>query len=312
MQDSTCGDNMRTGIRRYTSRFVVRNWRDTGMYDTLVDSNLLAMHLGEPRWVICDCRFSLTTPDAGAAAYRANHIPGAVYFHLDHDLAGPVTPHSGRHPLPDAEQFAATLGRVGVTHGVQIVAYDDMHGAFAARLWWLARWLGHREVAVLDGGWQAWIAGGKPVSMESSTPVPQQFMPQRDDTRWVGNREAADTASGRRTGKLFDARAADRFRGENETLDPVAGHVPGAVNLPFAGNIDNTGHFQSPASLRRRFESALGGTSPEQAISMCGSGVTACHNLLAMEQAGLHGARLYAGSWSEWIRDPTRPIVAGV
>lgn len=278
------------------------------MYDTLITSELLAAHIGEPGWVICDCRFVLSSPDAGRAAYRESHIPGAMYFHLDHDLAGPVTPVSGRHPLPDAGQLAAVFGRAGITEGVQVVAYDDVNGAIAARLWWLARWLGHPHVAVLEGGWQSWVANGHQVTADIAVPVPQNFMARRDDTMWVSSAEVLETVMGRLPGRVLDARAHDRFQGRNETLDPVAGHVPGAVNVPFAGNLEPTGRFKRPTELRQRIEQALNGSPPERAICMCGSGVTACHNLLAMEVAGMRGARLYPGSWSEWIRDPLRPV----
>lgn len=278
------------------------------MYDTLITPELLAGHIGEPGWVICDCRFVLSSPDAGRAAYRENHIPGAVYFHLDHDLAGPVTPVSGRHPLPDAGQLAAAFGRAGITEGVQVVAYDDVNGAIAARLWWLARWLGHPHVAVLEGGWQSWVAGGYQVTADIAAPVPQNFVVRCNDAMWVSSAEVLATATGRQPGTVLDARAADRFKGRNESLDPVAGHVPGAVSLPFAGNLDSTGRFKRPTELRQRIEQSLNGSPPERAICMCGSGVTACHNLLAMEVAGMRGARLYPGSWSEWIRDPLRPV----
>jgi thiosulfate/3-mercaptopyruvate sulfurtransferase len=282
------------------------------MYDTLVGTELLADHIGDPDWVICDCRFMLTAPEAGRIAYQESHIPGAVYFHLDRDLAGPVTPSSGRHPLPAVEQLSALFGRAGISAGKQIVAYDDANGAIAARLWWLARWLGHRQVAVLDGGWQAWKAEGRLTTADVSRPAAQHFIPQRDDTVWVNSRDVLDTVTGLKAGRVLDARAPDRFQGKNESLDPVAGHIPGAVNLPFADNVETTGHFKRPAELHERIEMVLEGTRPEQAICMCGSGVTACHNLLAMELAGFRGARLYAGSWSEWIRDPARPVVTGV
>lgn len=285
------------------------------MYDTLVDTDLLADHIGDPDWVICDCRFVLASlaasPDAGQAAYNEGHIPGSIYFHLDRDLAGPVTPTSGRHPLPDSARLAATFGRAGITTGVQIVAYDDSNGAFAARLWWLARWLGHRQVAVLDGGWKKWLAEGRQVSDVLTRPLGQHFTPHRDDALWVDHRVVLEVISGQLPGRVFDARSADRFRGENETLDPVAGHVPSAVNLPFAENVDQSGRFIRPDALRSRFATALSGLAPDGAICMCGSGVTACHNLLAMEIAGLRGGRLYPGSWSEWIRDPARPVATG-
>ncbi|HET7650780.1 MAG TPA: sulfurtransferase [Gammaproteobacteria bacterium] len=285
------------------------------MYDTLVDTDLLADHIGDPDWVICDCRFVLAalpaSPEAGRAAYDKSHIPGAVYFHLDRDLAGPVTPASGRHPLPDPERLAATFGRAGITTGVQIVAYDDSNGAFAARLWWLARWLGHRQVAVLDGGWKKWLAEGLQTSDALTKPLAQRFTPYRNDALWVDHGSVLEVISGQQPGRVLDARSADRFRGENETLDPVAGHIPGAVNLPFAENVDPSGRFIRSDALRSRFATALNGVAPDGAICMCGSGVTACHNLLAMEVAGLKGGRLYPGSWSEWIRDPSRPVAIG-
>jgi thiosulfate/3-mercaptopyruvate sulfurtransferase len=281
------------------------------MYDTLINTELLAEHIGDPDWVICDCRFVLTMPEAGQTVYAESHIPGAVYFHLDRDLAGPVTPASGRHPLPAADQLAALLGRAGINANTQIVAYDDMNGAIAARLWWLARWLGHHRIAVLDGGWQAWLAEHRLVNADIVEPGPQHFVSHCDDTRWVTSHEVLAVVSGHKPGRILDARAADRFRGENESLDPVAGHVPGAVNLPFTENVETGGRFHNLAELRIRFEAVLGDTPSEQVICMCGSGVTACHNLLAMELAGLKGARLYAGSWSEWIRDTERPVIRG-
>ncbi|HET7922097.1 MAG TPA: sulfurtransferase [Gammaproteobacteria bacterium] len=281
------------------------------MFDTLIDTTVLAAHLDDPEWVICDCRFALNAPDAGEAEYRSSHIPGAVYLHLDRELAGPITADSGRHPLPDPEALAALFSRIGVRAGTQLLAYDASQGAFAARLWWLARWLGHRDVAVLDGGWQAWIAAGGPVNAGAVSPRPGAFHVQRNDALWLDAAGVLDLVADRRPGRLLDARAAERFQGRNETLDPVAGHIPGAVNLPYTGNVDNNGRFKSPEALRVRFGAGLSGLPPQQAVCMCGSGVTACHNLLAMEHAGLHGARLYAGSWSEWIRDPARPVATG-
>lgn len=280
-------------------------------YTTLVDAQTLADHL-DSGWCMFDCRFVLSDPQAGERVYRVGHIPGAHFLDLNRDLAGPVTPASGRHPLPDPQALAAKLAATGVNSDTQVVAYDDANGAFAARLWWLLRWLGHSQVAVLDGGWRAWVRAHRPVSRE--VPVAARagdFRAQPDHARWLSTGAVLERAhSG--TGRLFDARAPERFRGEVEPIDPVAGHVPGAANLPYAGNVSEQGYFKPPAVLRRRFESALGGVPASEAVCMCGSGVTACHNLLAMEVAGLKGARLYAGSWSEWIRDPSRPVARGV
>ncbi|HEY4210419.1 MAG TPA: sulfurtransferase [Steroidobacteraceae bacterium] len=264
---------------------------------------------------VVDCRFDLTRPQWGAEAYAAGHIPTAVYANLDLDLSSPVSAQSGRHPLPSPEALAATLGRLGIDLNTPVVAYDQGNGALAARLWWLARWVGHRQVAVLDGGFAAWQQEGLPVSAEPTVPATKHFDARPDSTKVVSTQAlskmlaAGDFQAGRL--RLVDARAADRFAGENETLDPVSGHVPGARNHPFAGNVDDRGRFLAAAQLRNRWRETLGTIPPSNLISMCGSGVTACHNLLALELAGLPGARLYAGSWSEWIRDPARAVATG-
>lgn len=279
------------------------------MYDTLVETETLAVHLVDPDWAIFDCRSVLGDPEAGPKAYAQGHIPGARYIHLERDLSGSVTPDTGRHPLPDPRALAETLGRAGVDGRVQLVAYDDAGGVYAARLWWLTRWLGHTRVAVLNGGWQRWLAETRPISRDSVRPAARQFdYKEAAGDVWLSTADVLEMVRGRKRGVLLDARAPVRYRGEQEPIDPVAGHVPGAVNLPHAGNVSEDGRFMNPAALRQRFEAALGGLRPDQAVCMCGSGVTACHNLLAMEVAGLKGARLYAGSWSEWIRDPTRPV----
>ncbi len=265
--------------------------------------------------VIVDCRFELARPEWGAQTYAHSHIPGAVYAHLDRDLSGPVGPHTGRHPLPSLEKLAATLGRWGIDQRTQVIAYDQGNGAYAARLWWLLRWAGHRKVAVLNGGFAAWERASLPVSAEPSAREPRNFVPRSSRVGLVNVAElerlvASDALSSGRA-VLVDARGADRFAGENETIDPIAGHIPGARNLPFTGNVDAQGRFLAAETLRHRWLQTLGTTPAQEVIAMCGSGVTACHNLLAMEIAGLGGARLYAGSWSEWIRDPARPLARG-
>jgi thiosulfate/3-mercaptopyruvate sulfurtransferase len=279
------------------------------MFDTLIETEVLAAHRGDPNWVVFDCRSVLTDTDAGPRAYAAGHIPGARYLHLEHDLSGPITPQTGRHPLPEPEALAAKFGRAGVGKDTQVVAYDDSGGAYAARLWWLLRWLHHPQVAVLNGGWQQWQKEGHAVETQVREPVPQRFPYQGPDRGlWLSTDQVLQMVHGQRKGLLLDARGPTRFRGEEESIDPVAGHVPGAKNLPFADNLAADGRFNAPAVLRHRFEEVLGGHRPEQAVLMCGSGVTACHDLLAMELAGMKEAKLYPGSWSEWIRDPARPV----
>lgn len=276
-------------------------------YRTLVDVPTLAAHIDDLDWVTVDCRFSLADTAAGHRAYAAGHIPGARYADLDRDLSGPVTPVTGRHPLPDPAALARRLGGWGIGAGVQVVAYDDTGGTLAARLWWLLRWLGHEQAAVLDGGLGAWKAAGHALTAAAPDPVARTFTGRPRAALEVGTlgvEQALDAGDY----VLVDARAAPRFRGEEEPLDPVAGHIPGAVNLPCEGNLDAGGHFRSPAELRQRFAAALGARSCTAVIHYCGSGVTACHNLLAMEHVGLGGSRLYPGSWSEWIRDPNRPV----
>jgi thiosulfate/3-mercaptopyruvate sulfurtransferase len=282
---------------------------------TLIEPPELAAHLEDPDWAIIDCRFDLARPDWGAQAFAAGHIPHALYAHLEHDLSAPRAPRSGRHPLPQVELLAATFARFGIDERVQVIAYDQGAGAFAARLWWLLRWLGHPQVAVLNGGLAAWERAGLPLSSTIEARAPRQFRAGPDAHRVVsGSEVAALVSSGTlaRAGQLLiDARSADRFAGENETIDPVAGHIPGARNHPYAGNLDASGRFLDAARLRQAWEATLRGASARQLIAMCGSGVTACHNLLALEVAGLRGARLFAGSWSEWITDPDHPVARG-
>lgn len=280
---------------------------------SLIEPAQLAQHLGDPGWAVLDCRFELTQPGWGASVYRQGHIPGALHADLETDLSGPVFAGSGRHPLPDPAVLAETFGRWGIDQSVQVVAYDQGAGAYAARLWWLLRSLGHQAVAVLDGGFAAWQHAGLALEVDFRPRAPRRFVPRQEPSGVVTTRELEQTLGeiARGAAVLVDARSAERFRGENETLDPVAGHVPGAVNHPFTTNLDASGRFLPAQELRSLWERRLGPLQPQQMIAMCGSGVTACHNLLAMDVAGLPGARLYAGSWSEWIRDPLRPVARG-
>jgi thiosulfate/3-mercaptopyruvate sulfurtransferase len=274
-------------------------------YETLIDTETLERHLHDPDWTIVDCRFSLGDATRGRADYEAAHVPGAVYAHLDDDLSGPVEPgRTGRHPLPDPAALATTLGRLGIGSGVQVVAYDDARGGIAVRLWWLLGWLGHDAVAVLDGGWPRWIAEGRPTRSGAETRHERGFDPRPRPERIASVDDVmAAGASPHRV--LVDARAGERYRGEHEPIDPVAGHIPGAVSVPWAGNVDEEGRFLKPAQLRSRYaDIARSGT--EDVICYCGSGVTANHDILAMVHAGLPRPRLYPGSWSEWLTDPTR------
>jgi thiosulfate/3-mercaptopyruvate sulfurtransferase len=285
------------------------------MYTTLIEPTELAPHLGDSEWAIIDCRFDLAKPEWGERAWAAGHIPHALYAHLDRDLSAPRTPLSGRHPLPPVTALAATFGRFGIDAGVQVIAYDQASAAYAARLWWLLRWLGHRGVAVLNGGLAAWERAGLPVSREADARTARHFSASPDASLLAAGAEVAAAldsgALSRGETLLVDARSAERFAGENETLDPVAGHIPGARNRPYAANQDAQGRFLGAAQLRGEWQNTLRGRPPAQVIAMCGSGVTACHNLLALEVAGLSGARLYAGSWSEWIRNPAHAVARG-
>jgi thiosulfate/3-mercaptopyruvate sulfurtransferase len=284
------------------------------MAATLITPAELAEHLEDPDWIAIDCRFELARPDWGEQAFAAGHIPHALYAHLDRDLSGPRTATSGRHPLPAAAALAATFSRFGIDAAVQVVAYDQGPGAYAARLWWLLRSLGHALVAVLDGGFATWQAAGLPVTSAPPGRAPRRFAPLPAAAAVTTEAIAAALAAGglaRGEPLLIDARAADRFAGENETIDAVAGHIPGAHSHPFARNLDARGRFLPPEELRRAWLETLRGRPPEAVVAMCGSGVTACHDLLALEVAGLPGARLYAGSWSEWIRDPAHAVTRG-
>ena len=283
---------------------------NAAMNSPLITAAELAAHLEDPSWVVVDCRFTLTDPKAGPAAYARSHIPGARYADLDEDLARHPGPKDGRHPLPLAADFAARLGAWGIANDSTVVAYDDASGAIAARLWWLLGWLGHDRRLVLDGGFAAWTAAGLPVESRQPSFRAAPFVPRgiADDSVVEAAELPALQGNG---GLLVDARAAPRYRGEQEPIDPVAGHVPGAVNRPGSLNVEADGRFRAPATLRRELTELLGDRPVDKLIAMCGSGVTACQLLLALAVAGLAGGKLYAGSWSEWIRDPARPVAKG-
>lgn len=277
-------------------------------WNTLVQAEALAAALDAPGLVVVDCRFSLADPAAGERDYRQAHIPGARYAHLDRDLSGGPGPGRGRHPWPDAAGFTGRLAAWGIRPDSRVVAYDAGDGGFAARLWCLLRMLGHEAVAVLDGGFARWTALGLPVDDARPGPVPAAYVAAFDASRLLDAEATARHLA--RGGLLVDARAPERFRGEVEPIDPVAGHVPGAVNRPYAANLDS-GRFKPPARLREEFEALPGWRGAGALVAMCGSGVTACHHLLALEHAGLHGAALFTGSWSGWISDPARPVATG-
>jgi len=279
-------------------------------WHTLVEAPALAARLGAPSLVVFDCRHDLAKPDYGRDAFAAGRIPYARFLHLDEDLSGAKTGRNGRHPLPAAEEFVALMRRHGVSDTTQVVAYDDAGGMYAARLWWMLRWVGHDAVAVLDGGFAAWRDAALPVSTDAPLNLPEGTLSLRAGATSVS---AADVLANLTSAafQVVDARAPDRFRGENETLDPVGGHIPGAVNRFFRDNLAPDGRFKPAAQLAEEWRARLGDRPATQVVCQCGSGVTACHNLLALEVAGLGGARLYPGSWSEWCADPTRPVAQG-
>lgn len=278
----------------------------------LIDAGQLRECLSEV--FLVDCSHDLAQPDAGVRAFEQGHIPGAVHMHLDRDLSGPQGPGSGRHPLPRRDALAARLAALGLRRGQPVVAYDRNFSPYAARLWWLLRWLGVTEVAVLDGGWQAWLDSGGETEGGAARPRPSgdfrgaelPAMPTIEVEELL-----ADVQGQPRRSLVVDARSPERYAGDGETLDPVGGHIPGAVCRFFRDNLQPDGRFRSAAHLREQWLGVLEGHAPEEVVSQCGSGVTACHNLLALELAGLGGARLYPGSWSQWCSDPARPVARG-
>lgn len=279
-------------------------------FTTLVSAEQLAQHLNDPDWIVFDCRFTLTDTNAGYRAYLDNHIPGARYAHLNNDLSSEITATSGRHPLPDPELMASKLGLWGVGSDKQVVVYDDSFGAMAGRMWWVLRWLGHEAVALLDGGIQRWKKMQHPLTSALPDITPATFTPHPNNAMWV-DAECIEKALSSKECLIIDARSEERFSGEREMLDKVAGHIPGSVNYPFEDNLALDSTFMSADELREAYLDLLDGVSPDRVVHMCGSGVTACHSLIAMEHAGLKGARLYPGSWSAWITDPSRPVETG-
>ena len=276
-------------------------------YQTLVTPKQLAAHIDDPHWVVFDCRFSLTDLEAGHRSYLKEHIEGSHYADLERDLSSQVTPESGRHPLPDPPQLARKLSAWGVHNRSQVVVYDDAFGAIACRLWWLLRWLGHRDVAFLDGGLPRWSREGYSLTSSASVSSPAQFEPRVDNDLWVTSQFVEHAIQSDRI-VLIDARAEERFSGEREPLDKIAGHIPGAINMPYDDNLAFSGQLLEAEELKKIYATTVKSKSNKDVIHMCGSGVTACHNILAMELAGLEGSKLYVGSWSEWITDKRRSI----
>lgn len=278
-------------------------------YQTLISAVELHRHLNSPDWAIVDCRYSLKDPQAGKAAYQVNHIPGSVFADLEEDLCGPIVPgKTGRHPLPEVSSFIQRLHGWGIKHNTQVVIYDDQSGAFAARLWWMLRWIGHSAAAVLDGGLQAWSKAGFSVDSKPVQPSRGTIVPRLQDRLVVTCDELLNRLGDNQI-RLVDARERVRYLGLEEPIDPVAGHIPGAESRPYLENLNSDGTYKSPAELRDLYTQS--GKKTHETIIYCGSGVTAAANFLAYEIAGLGPTRLYVGSWSEWITNPARPIATG-
>ena len=277
----------------------------------LIVAEELRASLAKAETAVVDCRFSLANPTAGRDAYERGHIPGAVFLDLDQDLAAPITAASGRHPLPDPEVLGQTLGRLGISREHEVVVYDDSHGGVAARGWWVFRWLGHENVRLLDGGFAAWQAGGFPLEEGVTARNPAEYIPSVRDGLVLTTSELLAAGEHRETLNLLDARDAGRFRGEHEPIDPVAGHIPGTRNLPFTGFVQDDGRWRPLEHRAAMLAEALGGTPDADWSVMCGSGVTACHLAITGLEAGFREPRVYIGSWSEWIRDPLRPVATG-
>ena len=278
------------------------------MHSSLISTQIAQDHLDNPKWRFFDCRYVLTAPEKKREEFAVSHIPGALYVHMNQDLAATHVPgKTGRHPLRSVDAMARKFSAMGIDKSIQVAVYDDAGGSHAARFWWMLRWLGHDAVAVIDGGWSHWIKEERPVSSELFIPEAKEFIASPRLSWTVTADEILKDLNNPDT-CMLDARSAQRFRGENEKFDPVAGHIPSAHSAPFTDNLDENGNWKSRSELRQKFENLLDGSPAEEAVSYCGSGITACHNILAMYHAGLGDSRLYPGSWSEWITDPDRPV----
>ena len=279
-------------------------------YMTVITPKQLEPYLEDDNWAIFDCRFDLVQTQWGDENYLIEHIPGAVYVHLDHNLSAPKDGTNGRHPLPDIEVIAEYFSGLGIDEGTQVIVYDSRGGGIAARLWWMLKHVGHEAVAVLDGGFPEWKRLGLPVRANREVRTPRQFKPQLNPRLKIVSKEVIERVS-LGSSLIIDSRAAERYRGEEEPFDPIAGRIPGAVNRFWQANLDADGRFRDPDILRAEFNTLIGDIAPSDVIVYCGSGVTGCHNVLSMTYAGLQGVRLYAGSWSEWSSDLSRPIETG-
>ncbi len=279
-------------------------------FNTIISAQQLNEIIDQDNVRVFDCRFSLKDPQGGLKNYQVGHLPNAQFADMDTQLSSAMTETSGRHPLPDAEQFTHQLKQWGVNNDTQVIAYDDISGAFAARLWWMMRWLGHDNVAVLDGGMKQWTDAGFALSQAQVDVAPGNFSGTAN-MAWLMDIDTVEKELAGNNIVLIDARAADRYTGKDQKTDPVPGHVPGASNLPFGGNLTQDGLFASPEVIKQRFNNVIDQQSLTNVVNMCGSGVTACHNLLAQAVAGLPPTKLFIGSWSQWIRDPSREVATG-
>lgn len=280
-------------------------------YQTLIQAPDLARLLEQGTVLVCDCRFDLADPDAGRQAYLEGHIPGAIYIDLERNLSAAPNGRNGRHPLPDRFAFAARMAALGVSKGKLVVSYDTSGGYYASRLWWMLRWIGHRDVAVLDGGLEGWTEAARPLRKGEESAAPGDLVASPDAAMPVSEVAAIEANLDGGALLVIDARTAERFRGAPHPLDTASGHIPGAANRFYQLNLTPQGRFKPADALAREFTAVLGEKPANQIVHQCGSGVTATHNLLAMEVAGLRGSRLYPGSWSEWTSDPARPIATG-
>ena len=281
------------------------------MYDTLIQASELSAHLDDKNWLIFDCRFDLADSAKGEALYRESHIPGAIYAHLDKHLSSAITVQSGRHPLPDITLLVNWLAACGLTEQSQVVVYDDSYGAMASRLWWLLKCLGHSAVALVDGGWQAWQAASLALDDRPAVLQPSDYSAELDCGCYVSTEEVIDNLQSNDF-QLIDVRTSERFSGKAEPIDPIAGHIPGSINIPLSENLDPGGLFKSAAELQQLYAGSCSDGLSQQPVFMCGSGVTACHSVFATVLAGFSMPRVYAGSWSEWIRDVARPVATGL